>query len=94
MQPVLIELAANILEPMDKLLQTELLSDTNVHFDELTLKPFDRHLPGKTENEDDVELEKYYFKCWIFYHYSPLHSLLSSSSMSMGVVLGGRAKVP
>ena len=71
-----IELAADILEPFDNVLQQEILSDTNVHSDETTLKTCDRRLPDKGEREEDVEPEEHYFKRWLFSHYSPMHNLV------------------
>ena len=71
-----IELAADILEPLDNVLQQEILSDTNVHSDETTLKTCDRRLPDKGEREEDVEPEEHYFKRWLFSHYSPMHNLV------------------
>ena len=71
-----IESAADILEPLDEVLQQEILSDTNVHSDETTLKTCDRRLPDKGEREEDVEPEEHYFKRWLFSHYSPMHNLV------------------
>ena len=71
-----IESAADILEPLDEVLQQEILSDTNVHSDETTLKACDRRLPDKGEREEDVEPEEHYFKRWLFSHYSPMHNLV------------------
>ena len=71
-----IALAADILEPLDSVLQQEILSDTNVHSDETTLKTCDRRLPDKGEREEDVEPEEHYFKRWLFSHYSPMHNLV------------------
>ena len=71
-----IELAADILEPLDNVLQQEILSDTNVHSDETTLKTCDCRLPDKGEREEDVEPEEHYFKRWLFSHYSPMHNLV------------------
>lgn len=71
-----IESAADILEPLDEVLQQEILSDTNVHSDETTLKTCDRRLPDKGERENDVEPEEHYFKRWLFTHYSPMHNLV------------------
>lgn len=69
------ELAANILAPLDKPLQNEITSDSNMHSDESTIKSCDSRLPGKGEAEDDVEPEEHYFKRWIFCHYSPTWNL-------------------
>ena len=71
-----IELAADILEPLDSVLQQEILSDTNIHSDETTLKTCDRRLPDKGECEEDVEPEEHYFKRWLFSQYSPMHNLV------------------
>lgn len=71
-----IELAADILEPLDAVLHQEILSDTNVHSDETTLKTCDRRLPDKGEREEEVEPEEHYFKRWLFAHYSPMHNLV------------------
>ena len=71
-----IESAADILEPLDEVLQQEILSDTNVHSDETTLKTCDRRLPDNGEREEDVEPEEHYFKRWLFSHYSPMHNLV------------------
>ena len=71
-----IESAADILEPLDEVLQQEILSDTNVHSDETTLKTCDSRLPNKGEREEDVEPEEHYFKRWLFCHYSPMHNLV------------------
>lgn len=71
-----IESAADILEPLDEVLQQEILSDTNVHSDETTLKTCDYRLPDKGEREEDVEPEEHYFKRWLFSHYSPMHNLV------------------
>lgn len=71
-----IESAADILKPLDEVLQQEILSDTNVHSDETTLKACDRRLPDKGEREEDVEPEEHYFKRWLFSHYSPMHNLV------------------
>lgn len=69
------ELAANILSPLDKPLQSEIISDSNMHSDESTIKSCDSRLPGKGETADDVEPEEHYFKRWIFCHYSPKWNL-------------------
>ena len=71
-----IELAADILQPLDSVLQQEILSDTNIHSDETTLKTCDRRLPDKGEREEDVEPEEHYFKRWLFSQYSPMHNLV------------------
>lgn len=70
-----IEFAVNILAPIDKPLQNELLSDKNVHSDESTLKTCDRRFSEKEEREEDMEPKEHYFKRWIFCHHSPLHKL-------------------
>ncbi|WP_165157784.1 IS66 family transposase [Parabacteroides sp. ZJ-118] len=69
------ELAAGILEPLDKPLQGEIITDEHMHSDESTLKTCDARLPGKGEREEDVEPEEHYFKRWIFCHYSPKRNL-------------------
>lgn len=71
-----ITIAADILAPLDDVLQQEILSDTNVHSDETTLKTCDSRLPGKDEKEEDVEPEEHYFKRWLFCHYSPTNNLV------------------
>ena len=71
-----IALAADILEPLDSVLQQEILSDTNVNSDETTLKTCDCRLTDKGEREEDVEPEEHYFKRWLFSHYSPMHNLV------------------
>lgn len=53
---------------LDKPLQNEITSDSNMHSDESTIKSCDSRLPGKGEAEDDVEPEEHYFKRWIFCH--------------------------
>ena len=68
--------ASDILEPLDEVLQQEILSDTNVHSDETTLKTCDLRLLDKGEREEDVEPEEHYFKRWLFTHYSPMHNLV------------------
>lgn len=70
-----IEQAAQILEPLDKPLQHEIITDGYMHSDESTVKTCDVRLPGKGETEKDVESEEHYFKRWIFCHYSPKWNL-------------------
>lgn len=65
------ELAADILEPLDSPLQKEIIGDGNMHSDETTLGCRDKRLPGKGENEEDVEDDLHFFKRWLFCHHSP-----------------------
>ena len=66
-----IELAANMLAPLDEPLKEEITRSGNLHSDESTLKCRDRRLPGKGENEADVEDDLHFFKRWMFCHHSP-----------------------
>lgn len=71
-----IEQAVKILEPLDKPLQREIITDGYMHSDESTVKTCDTRLPGKGETEKDVEPEEHYSKRWIFCHYSPKWNLI------------------
>lgn len=70
-----IEIGANILEPLDEPLHTEIIASGNVHGDESTLGCKDQRLPGKGETIEDVEDELHFFKRWIFCYYAPSFGL-------------------
>lgn len=70
-----IEIGANILEPLDDPLHSEIIATGNVHGDESTLGCKDQRLPGKGEKVEDVEDDLHFFKRWIFCYYAPLCGL-------------------
>ena len=70
-----IKKSADILEPLDKPLQKEITTNSDVHGDETTVKGKDKRLAAKGEKEEDVEDELHYFKRWIFCYYAPLVGL-------------------
>ena len=70
-----IEKSADILEPLDKPLQKEITTHSEVHGDETTVKGKDKRLAAKGEKEEDVEDDLHYFKRWIFCYYAPLVGL-------------------
>ena len=70
-----IEKSADILEPLDKPLQKEITTNSDVHGDETTVKGKDKRLAAKGEKEEDVEDDLHYFKRWIFCYYAPLVGL-------------------
>ena len=66
-----IKKAADILEPLDEVIQEEILATGNDHVDESTIGTCDKRLPNKGEKEEDVEDEQHYYKRWMFCHYAP-----------------------
>ena len=70
-----VEIGANILEPLDEPLHKEIIASGNVHGDESTLGCKDQRLPGKGETIEDVEDELHFFKRWIFCYYAPMLGL-------------------
>ena len=56
----------------------------SVNLPEKTLKMRERRLPGKGENEDDVEPEEHYFKRWMFCYHSKRLNLTQFVSHKRG----------
>lgn len=70
-----IKKAGDLLEPLDEVIQEEILATGHDHVDESTIGICDKRLPNKGEKEEEVEDELHYYKRWMFCHYSPVNKL-------------------
>ena len=70
-----IKKAGDLLEPLDEVIQKEILATGHDHVDESTIGICDKRLPNKDEKDEDVENDQHYYKRWMFCHYSPVNKL-------------------